>query len=288
MQLRHLSALLVTSLISINSFAQDRFANVEIQTLKVTDNIYMLIGAGGNIGVSNGDDGMLMIDDQFEPLADKIKASLAAINPEAPTFLLNTHYHGDHTGGNVAFGEDSIIMAHKNVRVRLINGDTQGNFPESALPVITYTDAASIHFNGEEIALIHTGASHTDGDTMVHFTESNVLHMGDNFFRDRFPYVDLGAGGSVKGLIKTINLVLEMVDEDTKIIPGHGDLATKADLARKLEMLESTSATVKTGIAAGKSEEEIVAMGVDEKYKGWAWAFINEQRWLSTLYNEYK
>ncbi len=271
---------------SIQSHSEDRFANVEINTIEVTDNIYMLIGAGGNIGVSNGPDGLLMIDDQFQPLAAKIKTALAEINPQAPTFLLNTHYHGDHTGGNPEFGKDSIIMAHKNVRIRLVNGDNK--LPEHALPVITYTEAASIHFNGEEIALIHTGSGHTDGDTMVHFTESNVLHMGDNFFRDRFPYVDLDAGGSVSGLVSTIEKILALADEDTKIIPGHGDLASKQDLANKLAMIEETSATVKSAIKAGLSVEEIVAKGLGEKWQDWTWGFINEERWIRTLHREYK
>lgn len=281
-QFTTLLALLLTTQLSV---AADRFANVQIETIKVTDNIYMLTGAGGNIGVSNGDDGVLMIDDQYRPMAEKIKAALAEINPQAPTFLLNTHYHGDHTGGNIEFGEDSIIMAHKNVRVRLLGDEA---LPEHALPMVTYTEAASIHFNGEEVALIHTGASHTDGDTIVHFTESNVVHMGDNFFRDMFPYVDLGAGGSVQGLMKTIRTVLEMVDAETQLIPGHGALAKKEDLARKLNMLEETSATVRSAVAAGKPLEEIVDAGLGEKWQSWSWGFINEERWIKTLYNEYK
>ena len=179
--------------------AEDRWAKIQIKIIPVTDNIFMLEGAGGNIGVSNGDDGMLMIDDQFEPLAGKIKTALKTISAEAPTFLLNTHYHGDHTGGNAKFGSDSIIMAHHNVRIWLINEDTEGNYPAEALPVITYAENASIHFNGDEIHLIHTPSGHTDGDSMIHFKGSNVVHMGDNFFKDKFPFVDIGAGGSVKG-----------------------------------------------------------------------------------------
>jgi glyoxylase-like metal-dependent hydrolase (beta-lactamase superfamily II) len=267
--------------------AEDRFAGVEIKTQKLTENIYMLVGAGGNIGISSGADGVLMIDDQYRPLAGKIKAALAPINKDAPTFLLNTHYHGDHTGGNIEFGTDSIIMAHENVRVRLINGNTSVGTPDHALPMITYTDRASIHFNDEEVALIHTGASHTDGDTMVHFKSSNVIHMGDNFFNKRFPYVDLGAGGSVEGLKVSIEKVLSLADKNTQIIPGHGELATPADLELKLEMINATGSSVKTAIAEGQTLEQIIAAGVEPKWKDWTWGFINEERWLTTLYNEY-
>ena len=282
------TAILTLLFVSSLASATDPFADVEIETVVVTDNIYMLVGAGGNIGVSNGKDGVLMVDDQYEPLADRIKAALKEINDEAPTFVLNTHYHGDHTGSNIVFGEDSIIMAHKNVRIRLINGDTQGNFPEHALPMVTYSEAASIHFNGEEVALIHTGHSHTDGDTMVRFTESDVIHMGDNLFNGMFPYIDLNAGGSVEGFIATTRSVIEMSSGDTKIIPGHGKLASRADLRRNLRMLTSTRDAVKAQIDSGMSLEEIVAAGVAEEFKGYSWGFINEERWLTTLYNDYK
>jgi glyoxylase-like metal-dependent hydrolase (beta-lactamase superfamily II) len=215
--------------ISILAHATDPFAGVEKETVPVTDNIYMLVGPRGNIGVSDGEDGILMVDDQCKPLADRIKAALAEINKGAPTIVLNTHYHGDHTGRNIAFGKDSIIMAHKNARIRLVNGDTQGTFPEHALPMVTYTEAASIRFNGEEVALIQTGHSHTDGDTMVHFTESNMIHMGDNLFKGMFPYIDLNAGGSIDGFIATTQQVIDMSSNETKIIPGHGKLASRAD-----------------------------------------------------------
>lgn len=267
--------------------AGDRWAKVEIKVIPVTAGIYMLTGAGGNIGVSYGSDGMLLIDDQFEPLAPKIKAALKTIGDEAPTFLLNTHYHGDHTGGNVQFGEDSIIMAHHNVRIRLVN-DTQGNFPKQALPVITYENSVSIHFNDEKVDLIHAPNGHTDGDTMVHFNKSNVVHMGDNFFNHRFPYVDIDAGGSVDGLITAINDMLGIMNDETKIISGHGDLGNKADLEHVLLMLQDTSATVKQRIADGKTESEIISMGFDEKWTSWGEHFITEERWLKTLHASYK
>ena len=268
--------------------AEDRWAKIQIKIVPVTDNIFMLEGAGGNIGVSNGDDGMLMIDDQFEPLAGKIKTALKTISAEAPTFLLNTHYHGDHTGGNAKFGSDSIIMAHHNVRIRLINEDTEGNYPAEALPVITYAENASIHFNGDEIHLIHTPSGHTDGDSMIHFKGSNVVHMGDNFFKDKFPFVDIGAGGSVKGLIASVEKMLPLMDADTKIIPGHGSLANKADLERYLDMLNETSSAMKRWIADGKTEQRILDDGFEQKWDSWGTGFINEERWIKTLYASYK
>jgi cyclase len=267
--------------------ADDRWAKVEIKVIPVTDGIYMLTGAGGNIGVSYGSDGMLLIDDQFEPLAPKIKAALKTIGDETPTFLLNTHYHGDHTGGNVQFGEDSIIMAHHNVRIRLLN-DTEGNFPKQALPVITYENNVSIHFNDEKVDLIHAPSGHTDGDTMVHFNTSNVLHMGDNFFNHRFPYVDIDAGGSVDGLITAIDHMLSIMNNETKVIAGHGELGNKTDLALYLVMLKETSTTVKQSIADGKTESDILSTGLDQKWDSWGDHFISTEMWLKTLHASYK
>ncbi|MFT4797044.1 MAG: cyclase [Candidatus Azotimanducaceae bacterium] len=267
--------------------ADDRWAKVEIKVIPVTDGIYMLTGAGGNIGVSYGSDGMLLIDDQFEPLAPKIKAALKTIGDETPTFLLNTHYHGDHTGGNVQFGEDSIIMSHHNVRIRLLN-DTEGNFPKQALPVITYENNVSIHFNDEKVDLIHAPSGHTDGDTMVHFNTSNVLHMGDNFFNHRFPYVDIDAGGSVDGLITAIDHMLSIMNNETKVIAGHGELGNKTDLALYLVMLKETSTTVKQSIADGKTESDILSTGLDQKWDSWGDHFISTEMWLKTLHASYK
>jgi len=276
--------LLVILLINVSTaYASDRFSEVKIETIKVTENIYMLVGAGGNIGVSNGEDGLLMIDDQFAPLAERIKTALTAINDTHPTYVLNTHYHGDHTGGNHLFSENSIIMAHHNVRVRLLsNKATTG-----ALPVITYEKLARLHFNAEEIQLIHLPTGHTDGDTLVHFTQSNVVHMGDLFFNGSFPYVDLGAGGSVVGLMKNIEFTLDMIDDNTKIIPGHGILANKNDLGTYLQMLKKTSAFVIKAIEAGKSVDAILETGFEGKWEGWGNGFINEERWIKTLHAEY-
>src|SRR6185436_8830911 len=224
------SSLVFTALIFVAStgFAQRDFANVEIKTLPVAKNIYMLEGAGGNIGVSIGPDGNLMVDDQFAPLAPKIDAALQKLNPGKLRFLLNTHHHGDHTGGNAVFGaKEATIIAQSNVRRRLA-GDA--NSKKEALPVITFDHSASVHFNGEEIKLLHHGPGHTDGDSIIHFTGANVVHMGDQFFNGGFPFIDLNSGGSVAGYIKTVATVLEKIPPDAKIIPGHGKLATVEDL----------------------------------------------------------
>ena len=266
----------------------DRFADVKITTQQVSDKIYALFGAGGNIGVSKGKDGLLMIDDQFGPLAPKIKAALKELGDDSPTYLLNTHYHGDHTGGNDAFAPESLILAHENVRVRLLAGDQSKRFGDPALPVITYEKIAHIYFNGEEIQLIHLPKGHTDGDSIVYFTGSNVIHMGDHFFKDRFPYVDLDAGGTVNGLTANIETVLTMVNDDTRLIPGHGSLATKKDLQNYLEMLKATSSLVNNAIESGDSLDEIKARGLGSQWQNWGIGFINEERWLQTLYGSLK
>ncbi len=264
--------------------AQDRFANVEITTVKVAGNVSLLYGSGGNIGVSAGPDGILMIDDQFLPLSDRIKAALAELGTDSPTWLLNTHYHGDHTGGNPAFGDSSIIVAHDNVRLRLLAG--QPPMAAEGLPVVTYSDRASIHFNGEEVRLIHLPTGHTDGDSVVLFTESGVIHLGDHFFRDRFPYVDLNGGGTVDGYIRNVEMMLTMIDDDMHIIPGHGELARRDDLVRFLDMMKATRAKVQQMLDAGNSAEDIVARGLGDQWSSWNWAFINEERWIRTLVSD--
>ena len=214
--------------------AQD-FSEVTINTVPVAGNVSMLIGQGGNIGVSAGPDGVLIIDDQFAPLAGQIRTALAALGSDVPQFLLNTHFHGDHTGGNAEFGAESIIVAHENVRVRLLSGDA----PARALPVVTYDDDVSLHFNGEEITLIHMPRGHTDTDSVVMFADSNVIHMGDHFFNGGFPFVDLGSGGTVQGYISNLELALSWIGDDTAIIPGHGSLASKADLLEFYNMIHA-------------------------------------------------
>src|SRR5258705_3109953 len=221
--------------------AQQDFSNVEIKSTHVAGNVHMLTGAGGNIGVSVGSNGILIVDDQFAPLAPKIEAALKQLNPGKLKFVLNTHYHGDHTGGNKYFGQQAHIIAHTNVRKQL-GGKPGDSKPE--LPIITFDDSLSVWFNGEEIKLAHVPPAHTDSDSIVYFTDANVIHFGDTFFSGRFPNIDLGGGGSVRGYIHNVGDALKKTPADAKLIPGHGPLSTVKELKEFHEMLIETSSTV--------------------------------------------
>ncbi|MCA9742525.1 MAG: MBL fold metallo-hydrolase [Deferribacteres bacterium] len=270
--------------------SQQDFSKVQIKARKVTDNIYMLQGSGGNIGVSVGPDGILMIDDQYAPLAPKIEAALKDLSSGSLKYVLNTHFHGDHTGGNEVFGKSSTIVAHANVRKRLSTeqmrrGQPAPPKPREAWPVITFDTSISVHFNGEEIRAMHYPQAHTDGDAVIYFVNSNVVHMGDTFFAGIFPYIDIESGGSVQGLIAAVGHVIENVPADVKLIPGHGELSTLDDLKAYHDMLQQTSALVEQKIADGKTLETIKAEGLPGQWQVWANGFINEEGWLEALYN---
>ena len=242
MNIKKLATTCLILCVAASALAQDdRFASVTIETVPVTGNISMLIGSSGNIGVPTGSDGLLIIDDQYGPLAAKIRAALSQLRSDTPKFLLNTHFHGDHTGGNADFGVASIIIAHENVRGRLVAGDSPG----SALPVITFDEDVTVHFNGENITLIHMPRGHTDTDSVVMFEESNVIHMGDHFFNGGFPFVDLASGGTVQGYISNLEKALSWIDDDTSVILGHGPLGTKADLLAFYNVVKDTSTTIR-------------------------------------------
>ncbi|MBQ14391.1 MAG: MBL fold metallo-hydrolase [Gammaproteobacteria bacterium] len=260
----------------------DRFANVTIETVPVAGNISMLIGSGGNIGVSAGTDGILIIDDQYAPLASRIKTALAALGSDVPKFLLNTHFHGDHTGSNADFGVDSIIVAHENVQGRM-----EGNSPAAALPVVTFDDDVTIHFNGEDITLIHMPAGHTDTDSVVMFADTNVIHMGDHFFNGAFPFIDLENGGTVQGYIANLERALSWIDDDTEVIPGHGVLGNKADLLTFYNVIRDTSTEIRVKKSQQMSKEEIVAEGLDSMYESWGQGFIDEASWIETVFDSY-
>ncbi|MCH8947039.1 MAG: MBL fold metallo-hydrolase [Acidobacteria bacterium] len=270
--------------------AQQRdFSNVEIKATHVRGNIYMLNGTGGNIGVSIGSDGVLIVDDKFAPLADKIRAALKEVGGGELKFILNTHWHGDHTGGNQVFGPEAPIIAHTNVRKRLstdqhLLGRDVPAAPKEAWPVITFDHSVSVHFNGEEIKAVHFPRGHTDGDTVIFFTGSNVVHMGDDFFSGHFPFVDLGSGGDVEGLTKNIAEVIKKLPADVKIIPGHGPVSTLDDLKTYHRMLVETTNIVREAMAAGKSLEEIKAEGLPEEWSSWGSGFIPAERWLETIH----
>ena len=269
--------------------AQQDFSAVEVTGEHVAGAVHMLTGAGGNIGVSAGEDGILIVDDQFAPLADKIRAALAEISPGDLEFVVNTHFHFDHTGGNAIFGKEALIVAHTNVRKRLaegagVRGRPAEPAPKEALPVVTYDDGVSIHFNGEEIVIGHLTGGHTDGDSFIYFTDSNVVHLGDQFFAGRFPFVDVGNGGNAVGLRDSIGEVLDHLPADAKVIPGHGPLSSVEDLKTYHRMLAECVAAVKAGKDAGKAVEEIQAAGLPDEWKGWASGFINESVFITSIF----
>ena len=249
--MRKLCLLLLFLAIAASAQQQPDFSKVEIKVTKVAGTVYMLQGMGGNIGVCAGDDGILIVDDQYAPLAEKIRAALKGITDKPVKFVLNTHWHLDHTGGNQYFGETAPIIAHENVRKRLESG---GNItfikmevppaPRGALPVITFDDKLKVHINGEDIRLVHFPHGHTDGDIVVFFPQSNVVHMGDDFFAGSFPFVDLDSGGSVQGLVADVAQIIPMLPPDVKVIPGHGPLSNLDDLKKFEDMLRDTVAAV--------------------------------------------
>ena len=265
--------------------AQDRFADVEIKATAIKGSVHMLTGAGGNIGVSAGEDGVLIIDDQFAPLAEKIAAQLGELGSDKPKYVINTHYHGDHTGSNAFFHshKGATILAHENVRVRLANDE---KIKPEALPTITYEDGIKIYFNGETLHVMHLAVGHTDGDSVVWFEQPNVMHTGDLFFNGRFPYIDQGAGGNVEGYMESVEHLLAKIDDETIIIPGHGDISNKQEYTAFLAMIRETFNYVKALKQDGKTLDEVKAMGLDEKWADWSWNFINEEKWITTLYKD--
>lgn len=261
-----LAAVLVSFLVPSQPRAQD-FDNVEIRTTQLADGIYMLEGAGGNIGVSVGPDGIFLIDDQYAPLSEKIRAAVAELDEGPIRFLLNTHVHGDHVGGNENFGKGgTVILAHENVRRRMSVAQFVARLdrelpaaPPAALPIVTFDDNVTLHFNGQAIRVTHLPSAHTDGDSIVHFPDSDVLHMGDVLFSATYPFVDLESGGSVKGMLAGLKRALEIAGENTKIIAGHGPLIGRAELEVYRSMLVTVRDRVLWAIADGQSVDQLVA-----------------------------
>ena len=264
-----------------------------MKVVKITDHVYMLQGAGGNIGVSVGDDGIVIIDDEFAPLAPKIREALKAITTKPIKFIINTHYHGDHTGGNAAFSHDGPIIAHDNARKRLESG-TKTAFgevppaPKDALPIVTFNDRATLHVNGEDLRLVHLPHGHTDGDVMVVFTKSNVVHLGDDYFLGSFPFIDLDNGGSVRGLIANLDKVYPTLDKDVKIIPGHGGLGDKPNLNEWMNMLKGTVAIMNEAIQRGETIEQVKKNRTLVAWSNWATDFMPLERYEEQVYNELK
>jgi len=277
-------------LLSAAASAQQRdFSKVEIKTSKVAGNVYLLQGSGGNIAATVGDDGLAIVDDQFAPLSEKIKAALAKLTPRPVRFVINTHWHFDHVGGNANFADTAAILAHANVRKRMMVGAKMrfGDVPPAppnALPVVTFEQGVSLWWNGEEIRAFHLRPGHTDGDTVVWFTKSNVVHMGDDFVTYGFPFTDLDSGGSVVGLIEALDTVLPQIPKDAKIIPGHGDVSTVDDLRKYRSSLEEMVGVVKKGLAAGKSVEQLQKEKVLAAWEPvWGNSFIKADMFIATI-----
>jgi len=272
--------------------AQQDFSKVEIKAEKLNDSTYMLTGAGGNIGLSVGEDAVFVIDDQFAPLVPKIKAAIARITPKPVQFVMNTHFHFDHTGGNEALGKEGAwIVAHDNVRKRMSSdqlisfiGARQPSAAKSALPVITVAGSVSLHINGDEVHAFHVPSAHTDGDLIVHFRKGDIVHMGDVFFNGFYPFIDSSSGGSADGVVAAVDRVLALATDKTKIIPGHGPLASKADLQTYRDLLATVTQRIKQLRRDGRSDDEIraakPAAEFDAKYGG---GFIKAEQFVQMM-----
>ena len=274
--------------------AQERdLSQVQIQTVSVAPGLSMLVGAGGNIGVSAGEDGVFLVDDQYAPMAEKIKAAVAALSPKPIRFVLNTHWHGDHTGGNESLGKSgTLIVAHDNVRARMSTEQFIALFdsrvppsPAAALPVVTFADAVTFHLNGDEVHAFHVPPAHTDGDSIVHFKKANAVHMGDIYFNGMYPFIDVSSGGSIDGMIAAVDRVLPMLGADTKVIPGHGPLSNKAELTNYRDMLEGVRGAIAKLVAAGKTLDEAKAAKPTAPWDAkWGQGFIQPDAMVALVY----
>ncbi len=252
-----------------------------IEVRPVAGAVSYLVGRGGNIGVSAGADGVLIVDDQFADLAPKVEATLAKLGGGKPRFVINTHHHGDHTGANAYFGESATILAHENVRARL----AEEGSPAEALPLVTYAGGVSVHFNGEEIRVIHVPGAHTDGDSVVWFTGSNVVHLGDLGFMVGYPFVDVASGGDVQGLTRGLRTLLAELPADARFVPGHGDATDRAGIEAYLTMLETITARVKERRARGEDAAAMIAAGVTRDFdERWGrFEFVPPRRFVESV-----
>jgi len=264
-----------------------------IQTVSVAPGVYMLIGNGGNIGVSVGEDAVFLVDDQFAPLTKRITDAVRAISDKPIRFLLNTHWHFDHTGGNENFGNVGVvIVAHDNVRQRMSVDQFMARFnrtvpasPKAALPVVTFSEMVTFHLNGDDMHAVHVKNAHTDGDALVHWVKGNVIHMGDTFFNGLYPFIDLGSGGSIDGMIGAVGAALRYVDDASKIIPGHGPLATKADLIAYRDMLIGVRDAVQRQVARKKSLEQVLAANPTAPWDDkWGRGFMKPKDFVGIVY----
>lgn len=284
--MKHLLTGLVFLSLAGAASAQD-YAS-ELKHVEVSPGIHMIEGAdgfsGGNVGLLIGDERIVLIDDFIEPLSDKLLETAAGIAGRPVDFVINTHVHGDHVGGNAALAaQGATIVAHDNIRARMLADDTTD---PDALPVLTFSDAVTFHLNTLTAKVFHVASAHTDGDAVIYFPDANVIHTGDAMFNGLFPFIDLDSGGSVSGYISAQKKILAMTDADTQIIPGHGALATPADLAASIELLETGRASVAALIDDGRTADEIVAANPLEAYSDWDWSFITTERMIRTFYRD--
>lgn len=272
--------------------AQQDFSKVEIKTTQLSDTTYMMQGAGGNLGLSIGEDAVFVIDDQFAPLSERITAAIAKLTPKPVKFILNTHWHFDHTGGNENFAKaGAIVLAHENVRRRMSSEQfieflkmTEKPSPRAALPVITFAGTITFHLNGDEMRAMHVPRAHTDGDAIVHFVKSDVIHMGDTYFNGMYPFIDTSSGGTPDGVVAAVDQVLAIAGEKTKIIPGHGPLSNKAELQAYRDMLATVTSRIKKLVGEGKKVEEIVAANVSADFDAkWGKGFIPAARFAEMI-----
>jgi glyoxylase-like metal-dependent hydrolase (beta-lactamase superfamily II) len=284
---------LALALLALPALAQQDLSKVEIRAEKLSDSVYMLMGAGGNMGLSVGDDAVFLIDDQFALLTPRIEAAIARLTSKPVKFLLNTHWHFDHTGGNENFGSaGALIIAHENVRKRMsvesfieFLGMKFKAEPRTALPVVTFTRDVTFHVNGDEVYVLHVANAHTDGDAIVHFRKSDVFHMGDTFFNRLYPFIDTSSGGTVEGVIAAAERVLQSSSERTRIIPGHGPLASRADLQAYRDMLATVSGRIREQLRAGRSVAEVMDSKPTAEFDAvWGKGFLNPQRFVDMLY----
>ncbi len=280
------------ALLAITATAQQNFDKVEIKTTKLSDTTYMLQGAGGNMGLSVGADAVLLIDDQFAPLTEKIQAAIKAITPKPVSLLVNTHWHFDHSGGNTNFGKaGAMIVASDNVRKRLASDQvieflkvTEKATAKEGLPMVTFSQEMTFHVNNDEVHIIHVPRAHTDGDAIVHFRKSNVIHMGDLFFNGFYPFIDFSSGGTPDGMVAAADRALSIANDTTKIIPGHGPLATKADLKIYRDMLANTIGRIKAMVKEGKKLDEIIAAKPTADFdERWGKGFIPTARYIEMV-----
>lgn len=288
------AAMVAAAMVAGPAMAQEN-AKPEYRVEKVADNLYMFVSVtvpAGNIGISAGDDGVFLIDDQYAPVTPELMKAIAELSDQPVRYLINTHYHLDHSGGNENLGKaGTLIVGHDNIRARLLTRplEQSGGWTEEGsaygLPIVTFDSELSLHLNGDEARAIHVAHAHTDGDAIIHFKKANVIHMGDLMFNGLFPFIDVDSGGNVDGVLKGIDLALELADKNTRIIPGHGPLASKDDLVKYRAMIQTVRDRVAMLRADGKSLEQVLEAGPTAEFDAdWTWGFIDGPKFVTAIF----